>query len=163
MDGKVVMLAIGVSCLLLIGMWTVALVQGSLTLPTSAYTQAINFTANNTYFAFANTPVLTFTGLYNGTAGSTARTAYAVGTYYGRTDSAIRVYANQADINTTYPGLGVNSILYAEYTAQQGTANSTFTNTSNTVWNMFALMGVVLIVIAAVAILGYFGFAGKSD
>jgi hypothetical protein len=158
MDGKVVMLAVSVSILLFIGIWTVSLVSNSVAaLPTTHVAdENVTMTVNGTVIGFAN-KVYTFDGLWNTTSHQCLYNPAA----YTLTSTGIV----SSNINATGIGcpVSIGGQQYAGYYYQQAGANTSFGNISNTVWNAFSLMGVVLIVIAAAAILAYFGFGRFSD
>lgn len=54
--------------------------------------------------------------------------------------------------------LVMNSVNQANWSAE---ANTTYTTTTNTVFNSFTLLAVGLIVLAAAVIIGYFGFGRR--
>jgi len=159
MDGKVVMLAISVSILLFIGIWTVSLVSNSVAaLPsTHVVNENITFAANSTVHPFAQT-VFTYDGLWN----STAHTCKYPAHLYTVTTTGISTALSNQSSGVQCPN-GIGGATYSDYYYQQAGANTSWNSISGSVWNSFSLMGVVLIVIAAAAILAYFGFGKFSE
>lgn len=158
MDGKVVMLSIGVAICLFIGIWTVSLVSNSVTLPTTHYVaDNITFAANSTVYGFAQT-VFTYDGLWN----STGHTCKYPAHLYTVTTTGISTALSNQSSGVQCPN-GIGGATYSDYYYQQAGANTSWNSISGSVWNSFSLMGVVLIVIAAAAILAYFGFGKFSE
>jgi hypothetical protein len=158
MDGKIVMTTVAVAILLMIGIWTVSLVSNSVTLPTFGFTESMTFAANNTYYAPSHTPIMGVTAMYNSTAAP--RCTYETRLYQA-TNTGVRIFTNGTELDDakgcTNMTLAGGHVLI--YTAQADNSNTTWTNISGSIWNAFSLIAVVLIVIAAVAILSYFGFS----
>jgi hypothetical protein len=118
----------------------------------------VTFAANDTYYDYTGggETALGVDGLY--TTGSLAnKFPSSLYTVLGNT---IKINANGT--SGVYPNTTTGGIYYVDYNYQSANANSTFTNVSGSIWSAFQLIAIVLIVIAAVAILAYFGFGMRE-
>jgi len=157
MDAKTVILIVGAAIVLFVGIWVVTLVASSITLPAfTTYNESVNFAVNDTDYTLSNIPVTGVTTVY-AYANNNAST-YTATTQYLLTGNAVRIYANGTG---EWPNVTVGTH-YVTYTYQNTQSNSTWGNVSTTIWTSIQLMAIVFIVIAATAILAYFGFGRKQ-
>lgn len=160
MDSKMVMVVVSAAVILFVGIWVVSLVGTSTTLPVfTVANETQNFTANVTALSPTNTVFIDVTALYNNSDLTNAITEGTTAGTWKWNASGISVISNGTG---GWPNVTTNRFYYYTYTYQNPQSNTTYTMVNNTIWNSFQLIAVALIVVAAVAILGYFGM-GRRD
>lgn len=159
MDTQTVMLLVGAAVVILVGVLVVQTVYGSVsTLPTKLeQAEAVTFTDNDTDYTVAYPYVTTLVTVYNTSATTTqiSSTFFTMGK-----DGTIKVLANGT---TRWPNITSGRAYYVYYTHQIPASNTTFTSTTATIWNSISLLAVALLIIAASAILAYFGFGREQE
>jgi len=163
MDSKMVMTIVGAAAMLLIGVWVVSLVSSAASLPVfNVANESYNFTANVTAHVPDNPTFINITALYNSSALTTAiKTGTGAGNWSWNA-SGIYIISNGTGAWPNITTGTAGSTYYYAYTYQVPSSNTTFGSVSGVVWSSFQLLAVVLIVVAAFAILGYFGMGRRE-
>ena len=147
-----------VSTSLVIGVWIMSSVQQSFDLPTdTVVNESIDFVANNTYYSVDIPYINAVSAIYNDSAHSyTFDTAF-----YAYTASQVKLYTNGSGEGDSNISVGV---AYVDYTYNLQASNDSLDSVFQTTWSSFQLGVVMLIVLAAVSIIGIlisgFGKAG---